>query len=407
MAITDKEQGVWNLDEVYNKINQGSIWSYDGLNAQYWWGYGGGNSTNPMNDEVSRSSPIQVPGWNSTATDASPVSLQMRNGGISGTGAQFLRSDGTIWSSGYNANGILGLNQPENTERSSPTQIGTASDWAHVATSGHPGGQVHATNTSNETWAWGNNAYGQLGQNETTGSGISSPIQIAGSWEGTAWSSGANTAHGIKTDGTLWGIGYGGGGQIGENNRTSRSSPTQVGTETTWRNINNWGGVLATKTDGTLWGWGSNQYGTLGLNNRSGYSSPQQVGTDTNWKYASGSDDTSYFMKTNGTMWVCGRNDMGQHGDNQAAPSHSGSVSSPKQISGTTWDHFMSYQTSVFATKTDGTMWSWGSNPNGKLGLNDNVQRSSPTQVGTGTNWKLPGGGTLMGGNSMMAQSTL
>ena len=28
MAITDKEQGVWEVDQVYNKINQGSIWEY-------------------------------------------------------------------------------------------------------------------------------------------------------------------------------------------------------------------------------------------------------------------------------------------------------------------------------------------------------------------------------------------
>ena len=30
MAITDKEQGVWDVDQVYNKINEGGIWSYDG-----------------------------------------------------------------------------------------------------------------------------------------------------------------------------------------------------------------------------------------------------------------------------------------------------------------------------------------------------------------------------------------
>jgi len=33
MAITDKEKGVWGLDQVYNKINQGSIWEYSGASA--------------------------------------------------------------------------------------------------------------------------------------------------------------------------------------------------------------------------------------------------------------------------------------------------------------------------------------------------------------------------------------
>ena len=41
MAITDKEQGVWGIDQVYNKLNQGSIWSYTttGDNHTLWaWG---------------------------------------------------------------------------------------------------------------------------------------------------------------------------------------------------------------------------------------------------------------------------------------------------------------------------------------------------------------------------------
>ena len=38
MAITDKEQGVWGLEEVYNKQMEGGIWTYDGI-PQFWmWG---------------------------------------------------------------------------------------------------------------------------------------------------------------------------------------------------------------------------------------------------------------------------------------------------------------------------------------------------------------------------------
>ena len=38
MAITDKEQGVWELDQVYNKINQGGIWDYSESFALWTWG---------------------------------------------------------------------------------------------------------------------------------------------------------------------------------------------------------------------------------------------------------------------------------------------------------------------------------------------------------------------------------
>ena len=48
-----------------------------------------------------------------------------------------------------------------------------------------------------------------------------------------------------------------------------------------------------------------------------------------------------------------------------------------------------SYQT--FAIKTDGTLWSWGRNNEGNLGLGNTVNRSSPVQIGSLTTWlRLP-----------------
>ena len=63
MAITDKKTGVWGLDQIYNKINQGSIWEYSGPNALFSWG-GSGSASLGLNDNDPRSSPIQIPGTN-------------------------------------------------------------------------------------------------------------------------------------------------------------------------------------------------------------------------------------------------------------------------------------------------------------------------------------------------------
>jgi alpha-tubulin suppressor-like RCC1 family protein len=41
----------------------------------------------------------------------------------------------------------------------------------------------------------------------------------------------------------------------------------------------------------------------------------------------------------------------------------------------------------ALAIKTNGTLWSWGSNGYGRLGQNDSVNRSSPVQVGALTTW--------------------
>ena len=80
-------------------------------------------------------------------------------------------------------------------------------------------------------WTWGDNTYGQLGDNTVTNR--SSPIQTISS--GTNWkqvSCGANFAAGIKTNGTLWLWGNNSfvinNGQLGDNTTTSRSSPVQT-----------------------------------------------------------------------------------------------------------------------------------------------------------------------------------
>ena len=58
---------------------------------------------------------------------------------------------------------------------------------------------------------------------------------------------------------------------------TYRSSPTQV-PGTTWKSVAQSGwDTLATKTDGTLWGFGTQGYGQLGVNNRTQYNSPVQA----------------------------------------------------------------------------------------------------------------------------------
>ena len=98
-------------------------------------------------------------------------------------------------------------------------------------------------------------------------------------------------------------------GQLGQNDRTYRSSPVQI-PGTTWSSIS--GGVggafsLATKTDGTLWTWGSNYQGRLGQNDTIRYSSPVQI-PGTTWSSIESGNDHSLATKTDGTLWSWGSN---------------------------------------------------------------------------------------------------
>jgi alpha-tubulin suppressor-like RCC1 family protein len=155
----------------------------------------------------------------------------------------------------------------------------------------------------------------------------------------TNWSrvsAGAVHTVSIKTNGTLWAWGSGTGGALGNSSTLSRSSPVQVGTFTDWSDVvAGRSYTIAVRSSGTIWSWGIGTNGVNGRGNTSSASSPVQIGTLTNWK-------NIYTTK------------IGQF---------------------------------VVATKTDGTLWTWGWNNRGQLGLGDRTSRSSPVQVGTLTGW--------------------
>ena len=136
-----------------------------------------------------------------------------------------------------------------------------------------------------------------------------------------------------------------------------------------------------------MWSWGKNDQGILGQNNQTNYSSPKQIpGTTWSSKFAAGRNVLA--VKTDGTLWAWGSNYFGSLGQNTQGDDRS----SPVQITGTTWSDTMTQEYGVSsATKTDGTLWTWGNNSYGNQGLNDRTQRSSPTQVGTDTNWSILG----------------
>jgi alpha-tubulin suppressor-like RCC1 family protein len=144
--------------------------------------------------------------------------------------------------------------------------------------------------------------------------------------------------------------------------------------------------------------WGGNQYGQLGTNNRTSYSSPvQTVSAGSNWRQIDcGSGTHSLAIKTDGTLWGWGRNSNGELGLNDNT-----NKSSPVQVTGggTTWQDAGATYRGAVAIKTDGTIWSWGIANAGigaaQLGDSTTVSRSSPVQIGAnkGTWLKVSAGG--------------
>jgi len=287
-----------------------------------------------------------------------------------------------LFSWGSNGSGQLGLGNT--TYYSSPKQVGSLTTWLYVASGIYSG---YSIKTDGTLWSWGSNAYGNLGTSNTTN--YSSPKQVGALTNWSKVASKGTFCVAIKTDGTLWGWGQNDNGQLGLNNLTyAISSPTQIGALTTWSWVDvGYLHTIATKTDGTLWSWGSGAtYGALGLGNTTRYSSPKQVGSLTNWLYVACGRYFSLASKTDGTLWTWGQN----NGGGQLGLGDTTNRSSPVQIGTlTNWSLFKSGLNSTISTKTDGTLWSWGANSLGELGQGNITNYSSPKQVGSLTNWYI------------------
>lgn len=374
--------------------------------------------------------------------------------------ATFDTSDGTLWSWGENLYGAIGNNTT--TDQSSPVSVLGDNNFVRVAGSY----TMMALDSDGSAWSWGRNDFGQLGINSTNNQ--SSPVSVVGNHSFSQLMVGAVHSLGLKEDGSIWSWGYNAYGQLGTGNLNYRSSPVSVlppygsgdwrinsseGTTncsiSTDSNTNMQTGVTArldinqtsgscTKTiagltsnqtyyiqvrvtsDETNWGIEnsitvscgtatasvSQSEGTSVINVGYGYATANGSGEITMSATASsasgfdnptkpvyalsirgvedfsnviqvaGGESHSAALKANGSVWAWGRNHYGQLGINNM-----NFQSSPISVLG---DHsFIQIMCAdhTMGLKADGSVWSWGPNYYGQLGDNSTSNKSSPLSV--------------------------
>jgi alpha-tubulin suppressor-like RCC1 family protein len=352
------------------------------------WGWGSNNVGQlGLGDAIARSSTTQVGSDTNWSTVAVGESHSIA-----------VKSAGSIWSWGVNSFGNLGLG--DTATRSSPVQIGLLNNWTSKITAAQT--YTLAIKNDNTLWAWGYSFFGMLGKGDTIS--YSSPVQVGtDSWDQIT--TGNYHSIGIRSN-AIYGWGLNDNGQLGVGNASSRSSPVQIGALTNWSIASGgwWSSTMAIKTDGTLWGWGRNGSGELGLGNTVSRSSPVQVGTDTDWSKIKCGVFCAFAIKTNGTLWAWGANSSGQLGTGNTV-----NVSSPVQVgTDTIWSDIASGNSYTLGLKTDNTIWFWGFKTGGYSG--DGIpltSSSSPIQIGTLANWDTPFGTNTMGGTLKRRQNSL
>lgn len=225
-------------------------------------------------------------------------------------------------------------------------------------------------------WSWGHNKDGKLADGTTKNH--TKPVQVMKNVK--AVDIGYRHTVILKKDGSVWCVGANYFGQLGCGNYRGSLKPKAIKVMDNAKEI--CAGILnsaAIKKDGSLWVWG---YGPVGDGVGESRNIPTQV-----MSHVTGVSLGRYKMAvtSDGSLWCWGEYSCGDWPDGKTGP-HWTPVKVMKNVyrglSAGNVNTNGSY-TSIYSAviKKDGSVWTWGDNSSGQLGVGDTKNRSTPTEV--------------------------
>jgi alpha-tubulin suppressor-like RCC1 family protein len=312
-----------------------------------------------------------------------------------------LKTDGTVWGWGYSGWGNLGNSTGYSFEQKSPVQVRLSNGSPLTAVIQLATGLYStsvAVTADGSVWGWGQNRYGHLGTGAASETGQYTPVAMLSASGAGRFTDAVQAVAGIsstavlKRDGTVYTVGWA--GPLGDGSTVNRTLPGRVETApgvalTNVVSIAAGGHFyVAVTSEGTAYAWGANGKGQLGDGSQTSRGRPVLV-RDAGGKPVTGivaaaaGVEHAVFLKSDGTVWASGNNDIGQLGSNSSA-SHLANPALVKDVSGAAFGEVVgiaALDSHTVVRRSDGSVWSWGSNVYLQLGDMTAVHRRNPVKV--------------------------
>ena len=300
----------------------------------------------------------------------------------------FVKSDGSLWAMGDNSSGQLGIgsadiyntNLPEQVVGGNVTEIAAGDSFSLFLKS------------DGSLWAMGYNGDGELG--DGTYDPTNQPEQIVAS-EVTAVTAGSYHSLFLKSDGSLWTMGNNADGQLGDGTTDNGFYNTNWPERIVASNVTAIAGgsyfSLFLKSNGSLWAMGDNYFGQLGDGSYTQTNAPKLIVASNVTAIAAGNFH-SLFLKSDGSLWVMGDNELGQLGDG-ATDNGFYNTNLPEQIVASNVTAIAAGAYHSLFLKSDGSLWAMGDNSLGQLGDGTHDQANLPKQIVPGNVAAITAGG--------------
>ena len=355
-------QLIADINSYINMDTTSSFYAITENGDLYVWGYNGSGQLG-VGDEIYRNTPEKI-----------NLSGKIKTLKTSSRSVYAILEDGSLYAWGENHLGRLGVG--DEVDKNTPTKVNLPGKIKELI----GGLSAYAILEDGSLYAWGYNVYGQLGVGDEVDKNTPTKVNLPGTIKELI---GGLSAYAILEDGSLYAWGNNNHGQLGVGDNVNKNTPTKVNLPSKIKKlIIDSGSAYAILEDGSLYAWGSNSNGILGVGDDVNRNTPTKVNLPSKIKELIIDSGSAYAILEDGSLYAWGKNEYGELGvGDEVTINTPTKVKLPSKIK----ELIIVDGSSAYAILEDGSLYAWGSNSNGILGVGKSFTIYTPEQV-TGIN---------------------